>query len=394
MNTTASSTATTTGSSTATTTAVDNAPSRTIELALTAQQQETVARSTIAGEASDLAELAARAIRETTTGEFSRLPMPATTRRKSAWRDDLTTSPGIERELLEEFVLEPSMGRAIEMAAGEVLRLEQIEGSQCLDFNCFSLADYREAFHTGRTRTLHGINPTTGDFLWSAPPRERAMMFILADSVGCNDVLFPRCSANMYESVYGFTRHTNCADIQAEAQREYGLTPDDVHDSFNLFMSTEVVDGMPRIRRQDTAPGDHVELLAVMDVLAVPNICGSDVQPTSNYSLKPVLVQRFRASEADLAAVPDLWEYDSQRAPADFTQPRIRTERALHRDPSYVPAFLTDAVGTGGEAVERDPEAAALFERMWDDGLSARYGARGAGLRDVLFSWWAATHGH
>lgn len=369
-----------------------------IPLTLTVQQQETVARSLAAGEATDLAGLAARAVRETVSGAFSRLPMPATTRRRSAWRDRLEPQPQpqprTERELLEEFVLEPSTGRAIEVAAGEVLRLEQIEGSQCLDFNCFSMADYREAFHTGRTRTLHGINPTTGDFLWSAPPRERAMMFILADSVGCNDVLFPRCSANMYESVYGFTRHTNCADIQAEAQREYGLTPDDVHDSFNLFMSTEVVDGMPRIRRQDTAPGDHVELLALMDVLAVPNICGSDVQPTSNYSLKPVLVQRFRASEADLDAVPDLWEYDSQRTPADFAQPRIREERVLRRDPSYVPAFLTDAVVTTVDAVELDADSAMLFERMWEDDLSSRYGTRGAGLRDVLFSWWAATHGH
>ena len=62
------------------------------------------------------------------------------------------------------------------------------------------------------------------------------MMYMLADTVRANDVMFPRCSANLYESVYGFRKHTNCHDIQSEAQREYGLTPDDVHDSFNLFM--------------------------------------------------------------------------------------------------------------------------------------------------------------
>ncbi|CAE6935706.1 hypothetical protein R69927_07409 [Paraburkholderia domus] len=53
----------------------------------------------------------------------------------------------------------------------------------------------------------------------------------------CNDVIFPRRSANLCESGYGYHTHTNCHDIQAEAQREYGLTPDDVHDSFNLFMN-------------------------------------------------------------------------------------------------------------------------------------------------------------
>jgi uncharacterized protein YcgI (DUF1989 family) len=363
---------------------------------LTRQQRELIARSVADGEAADQTALLRRAVLETATGSIPRLPMPATSRRESAWRESLldgsVIAPGAERVLLEEFVLEPGTGKAIELHAGEILRLEQIAGSQCLDFNAFSLDDYREAFHCGRTRTLHGINPTTGDFLWSAPPRERAMLFILSDSVHCNDVLFPRCSANMYESVHGFREHTNCADIQAEAQREYGLTPDDVHDSFNIFMATEVVDGQQRIRRQDTAPGDHIELLAVMDVLAVPNICGSDVQPTSNFSLKPVRVQRFRASIADLDAVPTIYEYDSQRTPSQFAQPAIRTERRLTRDPQYRPAFAGLPIGVEVEQIELDEQTAAAFDELWRGGLSARYAERGDGLRDVLFSWWMASH--
>jgi uncharacterized protein YcgI (DUF1989 family) len=365
-------------------------------MSLTRQQRELIARSVAAGEAADLPALVRRAVLETAAESISRLPMPATSRRESAWRDVLysnpATSPGAERVLLDEFVLEPGTGKAVELRAGEILRLEQIVGSQCLDFNCFSLDDYREAFHCGRTRTLHGINPTIGDFLWSAPPRERAMLFILSDSVHCNDVLFPRCSANMYESVHGFRQHTNCADIQAEAQREYGLTPDDVHDSFNIFMATEVVDGRQRIRRQNTAPGDHIELLAVMDVLAVPNICGSDVQPTSNFSLKPVRVQRFRASSADLEAVPVVYEYDSQRTPAQFSQPVIRTERRLARDPDYRPAFAGLPIDVDVRQVDLDPESAAAFDELWRSGLSGRYAERGDGLRDVLLSWWAAAH--
>ncbi len=58
------------------------------------------------------------------------------------------------------------------------------------------------------------------------------MLFILEDTVGRNHVLFPRCSVYLYESAYGYDAQTNCQDIQAEAPREYGLTPDDVHDSF------------------------------------------------------------------------------------------------------------------------------------------------------------------
>ena len=156
-------------------------------------------------------------------------------------------------------------------------------------------------------------------------------MYILEDTVGRNDVLFPRCSAYVYESAYGFDAHTNCHDIQAEAQREYGLTPDDVHDSFNLFMYTEISrDGRATITRQDTKPGDHVDLLALVDVLAVPNVCGADVMRTSNFALKPIKITVFEATEADMAATPKTPILKSQRTPKDFRNPTIKTDRELH----------------------------------------------------------------
>ena len=163
---------------------------------------------------------------------------------------------------LNSFILEPGTGKAIELLAGQILRIEQVEGGQCVDFNAFNLHDYKEFMHCGRTRTVHGFNPTEGTFLWSQPPRERALLYILKDTVKRNDVLFPRCSAYLYESAYGFHDHTNCHDIQSEAQREYGLTPDDVHDSFNFFMNTEIgTDGKATITRQSSRAGDFVDLL-------------------------------------------------------------------------------------------------------------------------------------
>src|SRR5690606_32152880 len=168
------------------------------------------------------------------------------------------------RKVILERQLEPGTGKAIELLKGQVLRIEQVNGNQCVDFNCFNLHDYKEFMHCGRTRTVHGFRPSAGTFLWSAPPRATAMLYLLADTVGRNDVLFPRCSAFLYESAYGFDVHTNCHDIQAEAQREYGLTPDDVHDSFNFFMCTEVArDGRATITRQSSQAGDYVELLAL-----------------------------------------------------------------------------------------------------------------------------------
>ena len=201
-----------------------------------------------------------------------------------------------------------------------------------------------------------------------------------------NDVLFPRCSAYLYESAYGFHDHTNCHDIQSEAQREYGLTPDDVHDSFNFFMNTEVdTDGKATITRQSSQAGDYVDLLALADVLAVPNVCGADIMRTSNFSLKPIRLTVFEATEADLAAVPPTPILRSQRTPADFRQPNIKADRELYRDPAYVPAFTNVPIRIEELAVELTEDEAALF----DAARLPLYGDdEGAALRDLLFTWW------
>lgn len=292
-----------------------------------------------------------------------------------------------DRTLVDSFVLAPGTGKALEVRKGQILRVEQIEGGQCADFNCFNLHDYKESMHTGRTRTLHGIWPTEGHFLWSAPPRERAMLFILEDTVRCNDVMFPRCSANVYESLYGLPVHTNCHDIQAEAQREYGLTPDDVHDSFNLFMKTGVrPDGSMFIERHHSVPGDHVDLLALMDVLAVPNVCGSDVMRTSNFAIKPLRVSVYEATEADWAKVPTLRTWATQRTPADFRNAKIKADRALQRDPDYRPTFTNVPIVYQDTTIVLDDEEYALLTQHANRGL---YGNDdGLALRDIVFAWW------
>jgi uncharacterized protein YcgI (DUF1989 family) len=290
------------------------------------------------------------------------------------------------RRKLSERIMQPGTGQAVELLRGQILRIEQVEGGQCVDFNCFNLHDYKEFMHCGRTRTVHGFHPSRGTFMWSAPPREQAMLYILEDTYGHNDVLFPRCSAYVYESAYGFDVHTNCHDIQAEAQREYGLTPDDVHDSFNLFMCTEVtLDGHATMMRQDTRPGDHVDLLALMDVLAVPNVCGADVMRTSNFSLKSIRLTVFEATPADLAAVPKVPVLKSQRTPKDFRNPVIKADRALRRDPAYQPEFPNVPIVVSDVAVTLTAEEFALLQSVKRD----IYGDDdAAALRDILFTWW------
>ncbi|HEY4066625.1 MAG TPA: urea carboxylase-associated family protein [Burkholderiaceae bacterium] len=351
-----------------------------VSMKLNTQQVDLLQRTVAEGWGEDITALARRALRE--QGQAARArPAPA-----SPDLDGLSTA----REKLFEHVMQPGTGKALELRAGQVLRIEQVEGAQCVDFNCFNLHDYKEFMHCGRIRTVHGLNPGPGDFLWSAPPRERAMLLMLEDTVRCNDVMFPRCSAYLYESAYGFHDHTNCHDIQAEAQREYGLTPDDVHDSFNLFMCTEVKGDRGVVRRQHSKAGDFIEFLALMDVLAVPNVCGSDVMRTSNFALKPVKLEVYGASVRDLARVPELPRYANQKTPENFKIPQIKATRALQRDPGYTPQFTNVPLQQREWPIALDAED---YARLQSAGLGELYdGVDGDALRDVLFSWWEREH--
>jgi uncharacterized protein len=232
---------------------------------------------------------------------------------------------------------------------------------------------------------MHGLHPTKGDFLWSAPPRERPMMYIIEDTAGTNDVLYPRCSAFLYEYHYGLPVHTNCHDIQAEAQREYGLTPDDVHDSFNFFMHTGIDRaGRPFIGRQMAKKGDYVDLLA----LSTCSRCRMSVvrtwwQPAISHSSPS---RFFEPSDEALAAVPKFFHIGTQRTPADFKIKTIKADRALRRDPNYLPEFTNVPIRTTEVAVTLDAEEAQALEVLKATG---RYGGTDAEvLRYVLFSWW------
>jgi uncharacterized protein YcgI (DUF1989 family) len=244
-----------------------------------------------------------------------------------------------------KIVFQPVEGKAIPMKAGEVLRIIQVGNGQCVDFNCFNLHDYKECLSVGFTR-MHSFRPKEGDFLWSNPPRNNPMMKILKMPPGClTDTLHARCNAFLFEDYYGFDLHTNCQDTFATAIGEYRLTPDDVHDAFNLWMDTGWDDqGVTYIRRNSGREGEYVDLLATMDVLAVPILCGSgDVQPTASFYPKPIEIRVFASSATTLDAVKKdnaRLRRKNHRTVEQFPVKNILATRELTRDPEYKPNFV------------------------------------------------------
>lgn len=257
------------------------------------------------------------------------------------------------RERFRE-VLQPVSGRALPMKAGETLHITLVEGPQCVDFNCFNLHDYKEHMSVGHMR-MKGFRARAGHIVWSRPPRYNPMMLLVEVPETCvTDLLGARCHAVPFEKAMGYPGvHTNCQDIQAECIGEYDLTPDDVHDSLNFWMNSgwdEVGNYFPNYERSTGRKGDTVSMLATMDVLAVPNICGGgDFSTTSNYWFNPIEVTVREANDETLRKVEEIRKehvgFSTQRSPADFRVRDIKSDRALSKVAGYQPRFSHDPIG-------------------------------------------------
>ncbi len=242
--------------------------------------------------------------------------------------------------------LEPVTGKAIPVRRGEVLRIEQAVGGTCVDFNAFNLHDHKEALSCGFTRGFQSFAPGRGEFIWSNAPRGRPMFAILEIAETCElDIVGHRCNAVFQELGWSVAMHPNCQDTLAEAIREYGLTPDDVHDSFNLWMATTIDEqGRRRFRWNPARKGDRIDLLALFDVLAVPAICGNgDLVGINNYTFEPIAVEIFAASTSTgtlAERIEERWgRLPSQVTTEQLASVPLHAPRPLDRDRGYTPRY-------------------------------------------------------
>lgn len=292
-----------------------------------------------------------------------------------------------------DLVLEPATGKALPIRKGEILRIRQIEAGQPVELNVFNLHDHKEYMSVGHMRR-ESFRASEGRMVWSAPPRYRPMMKLLAMPATCrSDLLIAGCTGPQFADEFGLADHPNCQDTMAEAMREYGLTPDDTHDSLNLWMDTEW-DHVGVYPVANTGRGgDLVDMLALMDVLVVVSVCGAAaLSVAGNFAAKPVGVQVLAASPASAALAEQEWEANcflkTQRTLDDFPVKDIRRERALLApNPAYTPNFVNYPI----EWTEIDIEFTTdEIQRIWP--YRGRLGDTDEEVVRTLFFHWYVAH--
>jgi uncharacterized protein len=294
-----------------------------------------------------------------------------------------------------DMTLEPITGKAVPVLRGEVLRIEQAEGGTCVDFNAFNLHDHKEFLDCGFTRSFQSFDPRKGEFIWTNAPRGRPMFGILEIADTCElDIVGHRCNRVFEELGWGLTAHANCQDTLAEAIREYRLTPDDVHDSFNLWMATTIDEnGRRQFRWNPAQKGDRIDLLAMFDVLAVAVICGcGDLVGINNYTVKPIKLEIYSASpdtQSLVDAVEERWgRMESQVKTEDLADVPVLASRELERDPGYEPSYRP-APGTVTLELDLTEDEQRILAGLIATGL---YGANESEALRAAFMRWCNSH--
>jgi hypothetical protein len=176
------------------------------------------------------------------------------------------------------------------LAPGEVLRIIDLEGQQAVDFLCYNARNPEERYNAADTmkyaRTIfltkdHGIYSDMG----------RRFFTIVADTCGRHDTIGGCCSAESNEFRYGIKDTPSCRANFLRALAPFGLGKKDIVANLNFFMNVPVApDGSMGIVEGLSKPGDHVDLRAEMDVLAVISNCPQTRNPCNGFNPTPIRV--------------------------------------------------------------------------------------------------------
>lgn len=154
---------------------------------------------------------------------------------------------------------------------GETIRIEDLHGRQAVDTLFYRADDFAERYSNQDTmRVKGGAYVTLGTRIISS--EGNVMLTVTADSCGRHDTSAGACSCESNAVRFGHdTRHQHaCRDNFVLDLARHGMTKRDIAANINFFMNVPISpDGTMTIVDGISAPGDHVELRAEMDVLCV-----------------------------------------------------------------------------------------------------------------------------
>lgn len=180
--------------------------------------------------------------------------------------------------------LEPQRGAAVTLETGDVLFIGTTEGAQVADLAFFAQADPRDSFSPGRTMDYNErLVPQVGDCLYSH--RSTPLATIVRDDTAVHDLLLSPCSEVMFARRGEFD-HRSCHSNLSHALRSFGLGPDDVRTTLNVFMDVRIEGNRIALYPPPNGPQDLFAVRAELPIIVAISSCSSEL--TNAGRCKPV----------------------------------------------------------------------------------------------------------
>ena len=188
----------------------------------------------------------------------------------------------------EQITIPARRGKAVQIRAGEHIKVINTHGAQVVDTWAFASFDMAEVMSMEHTRaTLVRMRPLVGDALFTI--RRRPILTLIEDTrPGVHDTLMAACDNYRYALLGCTEYHDNCTDNLAAGLRALGLSVTDTPAPLNLFMNIPWTDdGTLSFDPPQSRPGDYVVFRAELDAVLAFSACPQDILPINGEARAP-----------------------------------------------------------------------------------------------------------
>src|SRR5216683_543330 len=176
------------------------------------------------------------------------------------------------------------------LETGQRLRLVDLEGQQAVDFLCYSADLPLDRINLPNTIKLNrSLYITKGCKIYS--DHAKVMFTVVEDTCGYHDTLAGCCSNEIDLLRYNVKKTKSCRSTFIAELATWAMAPSEIVSNINFFMRVPfAADGYVEISDGISKPGDYVELLAAMPVLAVLSNCPQEHNPAAGLKPTPIEV--------------------------------------------------------------------------------------------------------
>ena len=187
-----------------------------------------------------------------------------------------------------EALVKASHANRIDVKAGQILEIVNVEGTQVCDFFAFNAANVREHLSPPHIRSALGrVTLQVGDRLVSV--LRRPMFEIVEDTCGQNDFMGAPCDAMRYVLDFGVHDHRSCRANLAEVMAAENIPYEYLPDPINFFQNSPATrEGQVKRGKSPAKPGDKIVLRALMDVIAVGSACPQDLIDLNGFNVTDI----------------------------------------------------------------------------------------------------------